>query len=158
MLKSLEQELSSFIRVLRILVPATVFMSLGMVIFSWPERGIAWFIFVLSLIFGFLIFRHTQMARRALRLIKYGRPEKCIIELRIESGDSRDFIHGLVSHQYTGKKWDVLFTPPGWKVDSLVNKAVEAEAYFESVTDHPLIVLTEKGNLWAERIPERVNT
>jgi hypothetical protein len=141
---------------MNILGPILFLVCFTMVVFSWPERWLAWFILLMLLLFGYLTYKHTRMARRALKLVKHGKPDCCGLEIRIESGDSRDFIHGEVSRLGEKKKWDVLFTPPGWKVDPHVNKALEAEAYFESGTDCPLVVLKEYEYLWAEREPERL--
>ncbi len=107
---------------------------------------------------GVRSFKHTQMAKRALQLVKNGQSENCVVEIRKESGDSRDFFKGIVSRSKSGKKWDILFTPPGWKVDPLVQKHLQAKAYFESETEYPLVVVTDEGHLWAERNPVRVNT
>jgi hypothetical protein len=128
-----------------------------MVIFSWPDRWFASFLFFLSLLFGFFTFRHTQMAKRALKLVKYGKPENCVIQIRKESGDNRDYYEGMVSRSESRKKWDILFTPPIWNVDPLVQKQLHAKAYFEQETEYPLVVITDAGYLWAERIPERVS-
>lgn len=97
------------------------------------------------------------MARRALRLVKYGQPERCVVEIRKESGDTGDYIKGIVSRSRSGKKWDILFTPPDWNVDPLVLKDIHAKAYFESETEYPLVVLTDEGYLWAERNPMKVD-
>ena len=98
------------------------------------------------------------MAKRCLLLVKYGQPENCAVEIRKETGDGRDYYKGQVSQLSSGNKWDILFTPPGWNVDPLCQKNLQAKAYFESETEYPLVVVTDEGYLWAERNPERVNT
>lgn len=155
--RSIEKELSNFVRVWRILGPSFILICLGMVIFSWPDRWLVWFLFFLSLLFGFFTIKHTQMARRALRLVKYGQPERCVAEIRKESGDTRDYFKGIVSRSKSGKKWDILFTPPDWNVDPLVLKDLHAKAYFEPETEYPLVVVTDEGYLWAERNPVKVD-
>lgn len=152
------KELSNFILVWRILGPTLFLMGLGMVFFSWPDRWLAWFLFLLSLLFGFFTLKHTQMAKRVLQLVKYGQPENCVVQIRKESGDSRDYFKGRVSRPKSGKKWDILFTSPGWTVDPLLHKHLRAKAYFEAETEYPLIVVTDEGYLWAERNPVRLNT
>jgi hypothetical protein len=152
------KELSNFVLVWRILGPTLLLMCLGMVFFSWPDRWLTWFLFFLSLLFGFFTLKHTQMAKRSLQLVKYGQPENCAVEIRKETGDSRDYYKGIVSQSNSGKKWDILFTPPGWNVDPLFQKHLQAKAYFESETEYPLVVVTDEGYLWAERNPVRVNT
>jgi hypothetical protein len=154
---SIEEELSKFIRIWRILVLTFFVVCLGMAVFSWPDRWLAWFLVILTMIFGFLMHKHTQMAKRALQQIKYGQPEDCVVEIRKESGDSRDYFKGIVSRTKTGEKWDISFTPPPWNVDPLVQKHLNVKAYFESGTEYPLVIVTDEGYLWAERVPLRVS-
>lgn len=152
---SIEKELLSFIRVWRILVPTMITTSLGMVFFSWPDRWLAWLVFFLALLFGFFAFKQTGMARKALYLVRHGQPEKCIVEISKESGDDRDYVKGKV---YRGSKeqWDISFAPPLWNVDPILQKKLNAEVYFEPETEYPLVVITEGGHLWAERVPTKV--
>ncbi len=156
--QSLERELSNFIRVWKFLGPLLLLICFGMVLASWPERWLAWCLFSLALFFCFFTYKHTQIARRALQLVKHGRPEDCTVEIRKESGDSRDFIKGRVSRSKSGEEWDILFTPPSWKIDLVVEKPRHAEAYFESGTGFPLIVVIDEKYLWAERNPAKVSS
>ena len=152
------KELSDFILFWRILGPVLLLLCLGMVLFSWPDRGFASFLLFLALLFGFYTFKHTQMAKRALKLIKHGEPENCLVQILKESGDSRDYYKGIATRSESGEKWDILFTPPMWNVDPLVQKQIHANAYFEPETGCPLVVLIDDEYLWAERVPERLSS
>jgi hypothetical protein len=154
--RSIEEELSSFIRVWRILAPALIAISLGMVFFSWPDRWLAWLLFLLALLFGFFTLKHTRMARKALDLVRHSQPETCVVEIRKETGDDRYYLKGMV-YRESKDTWDVSFTPPSWNVDSILQKTLPAKAYFDPGTGYPLVVVTEGGHLWAERIPTKVS-
>jgi len=154
--RSIEKELSSFIRVWRILGPTMITVSLGMVFFSWPDRWLAWLVFFLALLFGFFTLKHTRMARKALDLVRQGQPELCVVEVRKESGDDRDYVKGTV-YRGSKNKWDISFAPPLWNVDPILHKTLQAKAYFEPETEYPLVVVIDGGHLWAERVPTKVN-
>jgi hypothetical protein len=154
--RSIEKELSSFIRVWKILGPTIIIISLGMVFFSWPDRWLSWFVFFLALLFGFLIFKHTRMARKALHLVEHGQPESCLVEIRKESGNDRDYVKGTV-YRESKDNWDISFAPPLWNVDPILQKTLQAKVYFERGTEHPLVVVVGCGHLWAERVPTKVN-
>jgi hypothetical protein len=154
--RSIEKELSSFIRVWTTLGPTMIAMSLAMVLLSWPDRWLAWLVCVLALLFGVFTLRHTRMARRALDLVRHGRPEACVVEIRKESGDDRDYVMGTVYRESEGK-WDMSFAPPLWNVDPILLKTLCAQVYFEPETEYPLVVVTDGGHLWAERVPTKVN-
>ena len=62
-----------------------------------------------------------------------------MIEIRKESGDDRDYFKGLISRPKSGAKGDMAFTLPAWNIDPLVQKQLEAKAYFESETESPLV-------------------
>ncbi len=155
--RSIEEELSSFIRVWKILGPTIIVISLGMVLFSWPDRWLSWFVFLLALLFGFLIYKHTRMARKALDLVEHGQPESCLVEIRKESGNDRDYVKGTV-YRESRDKWDVSFAPPPWNVDPILQKTLQAKVYFERETEYPLVVVVDCGHLWAESVPTKVNT
>jgi hypothetical protein len=154
--RSIEKELSDFIRVWKILGPAVIVLSLGMVLFSWPDRWLSWLVFFLALFFGFLMSRHTRMARKALNLVEHGQPEPCLVEIRKESGSDRDYVKGTVFRE-SKDQWDVSFTPPRWDVDPVLQKTLRANVYFESETGQPLVVAVDGGHLWAEKVPMKVN-
>jgi hypothetical protein len=152
----IEKELLNFIRVWKILGSAMILISFGMVFFSWPDRWLAWLVFILALLFSFFALRHTRMAGKALYLVKHGQPEDCVVEIRKESGDDRDYFKGTV-YRESKDKWDICFTPPLWNVDPILQKRFHARVYFESETEYPLVVVTDGGHLWAERVPKKVN-
>lgn len=153
--RSIERELSSFIRVWRILGPTMITLSLGMVIFSWPDIWLAWLVCFLALLFGLFTLQHTRMARKALTLVRRSQPESCVVEIRKESGDNRDYIRGTV-YRESRDKWDVLFSGPPWDVDPILQKPLHAKAYFEPESEAPLVVVIDGGHLWAERVPTKV--
>jgi hypothetical protein len=155
--RSIEKELSSFIRVWRILGPTMITLSVGMVFFSWPDRWLAWLVFFLTLVFGLFTLKHTRMARKALALVRRSQPENCVVEIRKESGDDRDYIWGTV-YRESKDKWDVLFSGPLWNVDSILQKPLHAKAYFEPEGGYPLVVVINGGHLWAERVPTKVTS
>jgi len=134
-----------------------VSFSLGMVFFSWPEIWLSWLVFFLALLFGFFAFKQTGMARKALYLVRHGQPEDCIVEIRKESGDDRDYVKGRV-YRVSKEKWDISFAPPLWNVDPVLQKKLHAKVYFEPETEYPLVVMTEGGHLWAERVPAKVES
>jgi hypothetical protein len=113
-------------------------------------------VFFLALLFGFFAFKQTGMARKALYLVRYGQPEDCILEIRKESGDDRDYVKGRV-YRVSKEKWDISFAPPLWNVDPVLQKKLHAKVYFEPETEYPLVVMTQGGHLWAERVPARKN-
>jgi hypothetical protein len=155
--RSIEKELSSFIRVWRILGPTMITLSLGMVFFSWPDRWLAWLVFFLALLFGLFILKHTRMARKALALVKRSQPESCVVEIRKESSDDRDYIWGTV-YRESKDKWDVLFSGPLWNVDPILQKPLHAKAYFEPDAEYPLVVVIDGRHLWAERVPTKMTS
>jgi hypothetical protein len=155
--RSIEKELSSFIRVWRILGPTMITISLGMVFSSWPDRWLAWWVFCLALLVGFFTLKHTRMARKALDLVRHGQPEACVVEIRKELGDDRDYVKGTI-YRASKDKWDMSFAPPLWNVDPILLKTLHAKAYFEPETEYPLVVVTDGGHLWAERVPTKVNS
>jgi hypothetical protein len=155
--RSIENELLSFIRAWKILGPTIIIISLGMVLFSWPDRGLAWLVFSLALLFGLFTLKHTRMARKALDLVRRGQPENCLVEIRKESGDDRDYIWGTV-YRESKDKWDVLFSGPLWNVDPILQKPLHAKAYFEPETEYPLVVVIGDDHLWAERVPTKVTS
>jgi hypothetical protein len=155
--RSIEEELSSFIRVWRILGPTMITLSVGMVFFSWPDRWLAWLVFFLTLVFGLFTLKHTRMARKALALVRRSQPENCVVEIRKESGDDRDYIWGTV-YRESKDKWDVLFSGPLWNVDPILQKPLHAKAYFEPEAGYPLVVVINGGHLWAESVPTKVTS
>jgi hypothetical protein len=154
---SIEQELWSFIRVWRVLGPALIAISLGMVFFSWPDRWFAWVVFFLALLFGSFTLKHTRMARKALDLVRHAQPEACVVEILKETGDDRDYLKGTV-YRDSKDTWNVSFTPPSWNVDPVLLKTLPATAYFDPETGYPLVVVTEDGHLWAERVPIKLSS
>jgi hypothetical protein len=155
--RSIENELLSFIRAWRILGPTSIIISLGMVLFPWPDRGLAWLVFLLALLFGLFTLKHTRMARKALDLVRRAQPENCVVEIRKESSDGRDYIWGTVSRE-PKDQWDILFSSPLWNVDPILQKPLHAKAYFEPETEHPLVVVIGDDHLWAERVPAKVTS
>lgn len=155
--RSIEKELLNFIRVWRFLGLTIIVISLGMVTFSWPDRWLSWFVLFLALLFGFLMSAHTRIARKALDLMKHGQPESCLVKIRKESGNDRDYVKGTVYRESRGE-WDVSFTPPRWNVDPILQRTLQAKVYFERETEYPLVVVVDCGHLWAEKVPTKVNT
>ncbi len=155
--RSIEKELSSFIRVWRFLGPTMIIISLGMVFLSWPDRWLSLLVFFLALLFGFFTLKHTRMAGKALDLVRHGQPQSCEVEIRKESGDDRDYVMGTV-YRESKDTWNISFTPPLWNVDPFLQKTFHAKVYFEPQTGYPLIVATDGGHLWAERVPTKVNS
>jgi hypothetical protein len=153
--RSIEEELLSFFRVWRILAPAMIVVSLGMVLVSWPDIWLAWLVFLLALLFGFFTLQHTRMARKALHAVRHAQLEACEVVIHKETGDDRDYVKGTVYWE-SKDRWDVSFTPPSWNVDSILLKTLRAEAYFDPETGVPLVVMTEGGHLWAEKTPTKV--
>lgn len=154
---SIENELSRFIRVWRILGPTMVTLSGGMVLLSWPDTWLAWLVFFLALLFGFFALEHTRMASRALDSVRHGKPQNCEVEIRKKLGDGRDYVIATV-YRESNDKWEISFAPPLWNVDPFLHKSLHAKVYFEPQTEYPLVVVTEGGHLWAERIPTLVNS
>jgi hypothetical protein len=154
---SIEMELSRFIRVWTILCPMIIAISLGMLLISWPDKWLAWMVYFLALLFSFFTFKHTRMAGKALKLVRHGKPLNCEVELRKESGDGRDYVTGTV-YRGAEEKWEIPFSPPLWNVDPFLQKTLHAQVYFETRSEYPLVVVTDAGHLWAERMPTKVNT
>ncbi|MCC7033048.1 MAG: hypothetical protein IT179_09475 [Acidobacteria bacterium] len=155
--RSIEEELSSVIRVWRRLGPAVIAISLGLVVSSWPDRWLAWMVLCLALLFNGAALRQTHMARKALNVVRRGQPENGLVELRKESGDGRDYVKGTV-HRETKDTWDVSFAPPSWNVDPVLQKTHQAKVYCEPQIGYPLVVVMVGGHLWAERIPTKVSS
>jgi hypothetical protein len=80
----------------------------------------------LALLFGFFTLKHTRMARKALDLVRHGQPEACVVEIRKESGDDRDYVKGTV-YRESKDKWDMSFAPPLWNVDPILLKTLHAK-------------------------------
>jgi hypothetical protein len=155
MIASAERDLERFIRVWAIGVPAIILLALLAAVFSWPDRWLTQVFLLLALLFGLLTLRQTRVALRALSSVRRGAPERCTVEIRKEAGDARDFFRGRILRE-PDEEWNVQFASPSWDTKPLLDRRVPAKVFVESGSGLPLVVITDWGFLWAERIPARI--